>query len=492
MDGNDDQIRQIVSQYLKKINPEMSEMLSDNISGLFSSQKLKEIVVEGSWDELVDKLTISKNNEIVDKSIFKIIEQKIHETLAKGNQTLALEILRKELSPRKRFPDRVHQLAQNILLMKPEPVDRDSFAQELIAELKRVPGLMITEARLEELIQQAVEYQKTTNCPYHFERNDDSNLWYDHDCKINETIVLEPESVNAEIIPIQSAMDILQIFTSPDSKHLLVFDGDGNIFLYKRAEHGGWIFTVKMTTESETMTIWPNSIDNFPQSLNQGQVLFKTVQNFNAPCGQISAESPLAMAFMPDQNFVIIGLEDQTTTLFDIREGTPIHSWIRLRCSHIVTPNTVVDKYFLALSDSGNILQISTETFQVLKTIPPVNDKLLISSIDLDGKRLLVGCNDSTIYFYDDWLNYPQPTRIFRGHKCKKFQITSILSRFDPNIVISGSENGSIYLWNLSSGRLLFQIKIFPDNCCVNDILEIEPKSFICCGDGGKLYQFSL
>ena len=60
MDGNDDQIRQIVSQYLKKINPEMSEMISDNVSGLFSSQKLKEIVVKGRWDELIGKLNISK------------------------------------------------------------------------------------------------------------------------------------------------------------------------------------------------------------------------------------------------------------------------------------------------------------------------------------------------------------------------------------------------------------------------------------------------
>ena len=57
---------------------------------------------------------------------------------------------------------------------------------------------MITEARLEELIQQAVEYQNYQIARIISKRNDDNNLWYDHDCKINETIVLEPESVNAE------------------------------------------------------------------------------------------------------------------------------------------------------------------------------------------------------------------------------------------------------------------------------------------------------
>ena len=489
-----DQVLELISQYLMKTSPELSKKLSTNVSGLFTSQNLKDCVLEGRWDELLNKLSESKNIDIVDKSIFKIIEQKIHEILASGNQTLALEILRNDLSPLKIFPDRIHQLAQNILMLKPEQMDRELFAEELIDVLKRIPGLMITENRLEELVHQAIEYQKLTNCPYHFERNDESfNLWYDHECKVNETIVLEPENVSRTRIPIESAMDILKIFTSPDGKELIVFDDNGEIFLYEREDRGSWNFSKKLTTLIDSMTIWPKRILRYPQSLHLGQILFKNSSTTEpSAIYELSVETPLALAFMPTQTFVICSMEDQTTTLFDLNEGKPIHSWIRLRCSHLLTPKGEDEKYFLAVSDSGNILQISTENFQVIKTIPTVNDKLQISSIDLDDKRLLVGYNDSTIYYYDDWKNYSQPTRIFRGHSCKKYQINSILSRYDRNIIISCSENGSIYAWNLSSGRLIFQIKIFADNCCVNDILEVEPKLFICCGDGGKLFQFTM
>lgn len=496
MDFNNinDQILQLISQYLMKKNPEISKQLSTNVSELFSSQKLKEFVINGRWDELVNKLSESKNIEIVDKSIFKITEQKIHELLICGNQTLALEILRNELSPLNRFPERIHQLAQNILLMRPAPIDRELLAKGLIEELKRVPGLMITDNRLEELIQQALEHQKLMNCPYHFVRNDDSSdlcLWYDHDCKIDETIVLELGDVEGKKIPIESTMDILRILISSDGGRLIVFDDNGELFIYENIGDHGWKFMKKMSTLLDSMAIWPRIFERYPQSLHLGQILFKTLSE-PSTTEELSIEAPLSMAFMANPNFVICSMEDQTTTLFDLKEGKPIHSWIRLRCSHILTPRGEDEKYFLAASDSGNILQISTETFQVIKTIPAINDKMQISSIGLEDKRLLVGCSDSTIYYYDDWMNYSQPTRIFRGHSCKKYQIKSILSRHDRNIVISCSENGSVYLWNLSSGRLIFQIKIFPENCCVNDVLEVGPKRFICCGDAGKLIQFTI
>lgn len=495
MDKN--QILQIISQYLTKINPEISKLIPVNISELFSSQKLKELVINGRWDDILNILSSSKGNEIVEKSIFKIIEQKIYETLSEGNQTLALELLRKELTPLNENPEKIHRIAQNILLMKPERIDSELLAQELIYELKMVPGLMITENRLEELFQQAFEYQKLTNCQYHFEkRKINIDLWSDHDCQIRETIVLEPADVESEIISINTTMDILMIMMLKDGMGgLLCFDDNGEIFVFEKDGNGGWKYEMKFPTLLESMTIWPKSIEKFPFSLKLGQILFSktmTPDMKNSKTNELSLESPLAIAFLPNQNFVLCSTEDQTTILFDLNQGIPIHSWIRLRCSHILTPSKEDEKYFLAAADNGDILQISTETFQVIKTIPSVHDKVQISSIDLDGKRLLVGCNDSTIYYYDNWMNYSHPTRIFRGHLCKKYQIAAVLSRHDHNIIISTSENGSIYVWNISSGRLLFQIKIFPENCCVNDILEVEPRRFICCGDGGKLYQFKL
>jgi len=196
------------------------------------------------------------------------------------------------------------------------------------------------------------------------------------------------------------------------------------------------------------------------------------------------------MALTAEKEFVICSTEGQNTTIFDMNEGKVIHSWIRLRCSHLLTPQNASDKYFLAVSDNGVILQISTESFETIKIIPSMNERLQVSSAYLDGRRLLIGYNNSTLYYYEDWQNYEHPTRIFRGHTCTKFRINSILSRFDRNLALACSENGSIYVWNIETGRLIFEINLHDK--CSNDIMEIGQERFLTCGDDGKLYEWKL
>lgn len=486
---------QIVIQYLKRNYPEIcnqSPIVNDNLNTL-SEQQFKDKVINGMWDEIDDNLSDYDSNEIVKTTLFKLIEQRIQETLEKGDQTGALELLRSRLTPLKLFPDRIHQLAQDILLMKAAPRYRSILAQEICGELRKVDGLILPENRLEELIQQACAYQRI-NCPFHLKDDENvSNLWTDHKCLRSEPLKLKAVDVECKCVARISNKEILNVFMSKSGRNVFVVDDDSKVISYS-IDNSNTVNTTqsKSFVTCESATFWPKITDKLPELIGS-QLLISPVMTEEEQLNYktlFSGGNLLSIAITADANLVICSNEDQNTTIFDAKDGKVIHSWIRLRCSHLLTSQNPADKYFLAVSDNGSILQISTESFDVMRTLPSMNERLHVSSAYLDEKRLLIGYNNSTLYYYEDWQSYEHPTRIFRGHICTQFRVNSILSRYDTNLALSCSENGSIYGWNIATGRLIYEIVLHER--CSNDILEIGPGRFVTCGDDGKLCQWKL
>ena len=490
------ELLQIISQYLKQNYPEIWSKLpieSNFDTKAISEQQLKDAIINGKWDEIVEELQERfddfESQEIIKMTLFKLIEQKIQEKLENGCQTEALEILRNSLSPLKLLPDRIHQLAQNILLMRATPMNRYVLAQEICEELRqKVNGLILSDNRLEELIEQALKYQRI-KCPFHAKNNNEvSGLWTDHKCASNGPLKLKPADVERKEIPHNSRGELLNLYISKNGCNLVVTDDDCEVFVYCLNEAN--YETKRHSASIETLNFWPKTTDKLPVT-NDKYVSISNLSGNDENRGKVfNVEGPISMALTADEEFVIFSTEGQITTIFDTKETKVLHSWIRLRCSHLLTPQNTNEKYFLAVSDNGNILQISTESFETIRTLPSMNERLQVSSAYLDGKRLLIGYNNSTLYYYEDWQNYEHPTRILRGHKCTKFRVSSILSRYDQNLAISCSENGSIYVWNLETSRLIYEI-VLHDKCS-NDILEIGRGKFVTCGDDGKIYEWKL
>lgn len=489
MSSQHEQLLQIVSQFLKQKYPEIwngmaVEFMNDE--GM-SEKHLKDVIIDGRWDELIDELSTKyEGEEIVKVNLFKLIEQKIHETLGKGNQTEALEILRKSLSPLELFPERIHKLAQDILLMRAASKSRYSLAQEICSDLKKVNGLILSENRLEELVEQACEYQKM-KCPFHVnDRSESANIWVDHKCKRNGPLKLKAEDAERKEIVVESSGELLNLYLSKNGEKLVAINDNSDTFLYEFDAPGRKAKRLGSCNSMESLNFWPKITDNLIEI--NGKNL--SISNLVTPSPSFPVDNPISIAITADTEFCICSTEGQITTLYDLKDGKVLHSWVRLRCSHLLTPRNPIDKYFLAVSDNGSILQISTESFKVLKTLPSINERVQVSSAFLDGERLLVGYNNSTLYYYEDWQEYEHPTRIFRGHSCTKFRVNCILSRFNPNLALSCSENGSIYAWNIATGRLTHEIAVHEK--CSNDILELGMGKFVTCGDDGKLYEWTF
>lgn len=500
----DNELLQLIYQHLHEKFPEISEQLRvaaciDN-QKIFLHKNLKQNILDGHWSQIIDDFKGLNETNNVNVIIFKILTQKLNEKLFEGDQKEALEILRNEISPLGMFPERMHNLAQNILLSRPDPLglDRLKLAQDIITDLKNFPGFLFTENRLDELVGQAKKYQ-IMNCPYHYDEREEFSVWQDHKCARSSSLKLE---IYKDALLTEDA-ELLKILCNPDKTKIIVTDEVTNQYrlIYNfESDIPNWTQDSIIESGKEAITVWPQICELIPR-FEETEFYFEDIYTGSKVKCQVDLGEIIAVAFFTKFRWAVVSTKEQITSLIDCENGKVIHSWIRLRCQFLLTPqnNQNIDrrdedekyKYFLGVKDDGSVVQISCLTYEILKTLPTINEKFQISSAYLESGRLLIGYTNSTIFYYEDWWNYGQPTRIFRGHTCEHYRINVILSEFERNLVIGCSENGSIYVWNIESGRLIYEIPLH-DEKCVNDVLEIEPKTFLSCGDDQRLYQWKL
>ena len=500
----DDELLQLIYQHLHETFPEISEQLRAaaciDDQKIFLRKNLKQNILDGHWSQIIDEIKGLNESNVVNVVIFKILTQKLNEKLFEGDQKGALEILRNEISPLGMFPERMHNLAQNILLSKPDPLglDRLKLAQDIFSDLKNFPEFLFTENRLDELVGQAKKYQ-IMNCPYHYDdEQEDFSVWQDHKCARSSSLKLE---IYENVLLTEDA-ELLKISCSPDKTKIIVTDEVTNQYrlIYNfESETPNCVKDSIIENGKEAITVWPQICGLIPR-FEGAEFYCEDIYTGSKVKCQVNLGEIIAVAFFTNFQWVVVSTKEQITSLIDCQNGKVIHSWIRLRCKFLLTPqnnkNILRDedetyKYFLGVKDDGSIVQMSCLTYEILKTIPTINEKFQISSAYLESGRLLIGYTNSTIFYYEDWRNYGQPIRMFRGHTCEQYQINAILSEFERNLVIGCSENGSIYVWNIESSRLIYEIPLH-DGKCVNDVLEIEPKTFLSCGDDRRLFQWKL
>jgi WD40 repeat protein len=504
-------INLLIINYLHEKYPEIADDFKRSArvtsnQPILSPNALKEIITNGQWDLLIDRLNSFKlsqngiNDDLINEVLFKIFERKILYLVGKGNHIEAICFLRSDIvnASQLSFPERIASLTKRIFQDNNSNLDQLTILKELTDLLKLLPGFTYSGDRLVELVSQAKSYQ-ISKCPFHFHEEVNTSVWVDHKCRQNDTIILDPfqdleyvkvlfSSSNDQFQNIFSDSETSEIAASTDSELLLIVNKDQNS-IERREER-----------ISKMPSIWPHKIGKVPVYEHVYDKDDNIIQIKDLFSGSIDLTLEkdigeiLSLAFTFDKRFVILSSVKQITYMFNLETGQLVHSWIRMLCTFLLTSPDSND-FFLAVICDGVILQVSIcPPFQVIKKIPSLNGDLnsKISSAYLDCERLLIGCNDSSLYYYSNWKEYPEPTRILRGHQCSKYRINAILSRSNRDIVISGSENGSIYIWNIESGRLIYEIPLHKKFS--NDVIEVEGKinAFISCGDDGQIIEWKL
>lgn len=151
---------------------------------------LESQILNAYWDDCIDSLYkfTDLTEETRDSASYLVFKQCLLEYLSRGDYSLALNLLQKQISKLKLGKEKVHKLAFGMLLRKEMDLEKiddhviDELRKGLVQKLEKVltPPISLPERRLEHLVEMAVNAQ-IDSCKYH-NSIDSITIYEDHNC----------------------------------------------------------------------------------------------------------------------------------------------------------------------------------------------------------------------------------------------------------------------------------------------------------------------
>ncbi|KAL1944438.1 hypothetical protein VTO73DRAFT_2868 [Trametes versicolor] len=432
---------------------------------------------------------------------FLIAKQKYLEYLEAGKTTAALAVLRNEIAPLNPELDHLHALSS--LMMCSDPADlRSQVAwdgaggtsrRRLLMDLQRyIPSsVMIPQRRFATLLEQARSYQQS-RCLYHNVplRNQSYSLYADHLCDRNAfprvtTAVLSVH--DDEVWNLEWSHSGRYLATASKDRTAIIwrveFDKDPRFrayspeFMLSDHEYAvgcvSWSLddTILLTASENRITVW-NS---------RSGVRIRTLEQHT--------DVVTALAWLPDGSGFISGGLDRKIILWDA-DGKPRDTWNRtpirvtdLQVSPDFTRLIAVGMYDApsippgpgVAQDGGGIGGVAAggaSAGRVSETRIVIYDlatKQPESMIRLEGELTSVKISQDSQYALINRasengppaeiqlldLSSEQVVRKYTGHSHAKHVIRSCFGGVEGNFVLSGSEDGNVYIWHRDTGALL-------------------------------------
>lgn len=153
-------------------------------------QLLESQILNGNWDGCISTLKLIKDmmDETRESALFLVFRQCLLEFLSCGQDTLALDVLRKQISALHVDKYKIHSLASSMLSLKDMELGLingnvvHDLRRKLLTDLEKLlpPPITVPEGRLEHLVETTVTAW-IDSCIYHSSSNPIS-LYEDHCC----------------------------------------------------------------------------------------------------------------------------------------------------------------------------------------------------------------------------------------------------------------------------------------------------------------------
>ncbi|KZT26589.1 WD40 repeat-like protein [Neolentinus lepideus HHB14362 ss-1] len=471
----------------------------------------RQYILEAQWDEAeraLVQLGVAEDEGLWEAK-FLISQQKYLEFLEAENTSAALQVLRNELAPSHVDSDQLHSLSS--LMMCTDAADlrqragwdgaSGSSRRRLLTNLQRyIPSsLMIPPRRLSTLLSQAVLYQRS-HCLYHnvplslTSPNPRSHfsLYTDHHCDREKhfpkatTAILEGHV--DEVWAVEWSHCGTRLATAGKDKCALIWRIGPEKDLSTRT------YTVDFVLSDHQ-----DAIGYLAWSLDDSILLTASddcVRMWNTSSGicirvlKEHTDTVTSLAWLPDGSGFISGGLDRKIILWDA-DGKRRDTWgtTSIRVTDLaVTPDfsrvVAVGMHYLAPSAAGS----TTGSGRSESITPPTGgggarpnntasreseNRMLIydlatkqteASIRLDGETTSVKISPDSqyalinqapdeIHLWD--LSTCRVVRRFTGQHQGRHVIRSCFGGVDSNFIVSGSEDGNVYIWHRDSGTLL-------------------------------------
>nr|XP_010324827.1 topless-related protein 1-like isoform X18 [Solanum lycopersicum] len=483
----------LILQFCKEENfTKTARMLGQESELFFDMGHIEALVLGGKWDEIENYLsgfTGVTESRYSKKMFFEIRKQKFLEALDRQDRKTALEILMKDLQvfaeTNKELYAEMTQLLTfdnfrehpSLALYGDTLTARNRIMKILRVVIETNPQLNgklhfpeLTKSRLRRLINQSLNWQHA-HCANPQQEPEIKTLFIDHKCSIPEDqsimqrpgptqtisaatpdhLVLQmprPSKIISAATPAQSDTQMPRpsntiSATTPDQL-IIQMPKPSETTSASNPDQS----VVQMPRPSET-----TSASNPDQSITQMPMPSETTSASNPDQSftQLPGPSETTSAFNPDQSFTQMPRPSKT-----ISSANPDCQQIHYSSSSIVTDDIASASTSKAVQDSGNLSDVNTTrnmNEKVLSKTAPCQDQ--DASVNLSDdfpktvERVLTIGNPPTAS------DYPTIRSIYPT--VNYYPTTMDFHPVQQTLLIVGDGGGSVELWDVSSGKMLFR-----------------------------------
>ncbi|CAN1199848.1 WD repeat-containing protein 26 homolog [Linum perenne] len=455
---------QIIVKALHSLGYKKSSAVLEEESGIplhSSTVKLfTQQVLDGNWGDSI--LTLHniglKDEQIVKSAAFLILEQKFYELLDGEKIREALKTLRTEIAPLCPSSNCVRKLSSSLLSL-PKSVSVGSSNQvnmraksrtKLLQELQDLfsPTVMVPEGRLEQLVEQALILQRDA-CVFHNSLDREMSLFTDHRCGKDQI-----PSRTLQILEAHSS-EVWFLKFSHNGKYLASSSNDRSAIIWEVGVSGELSIRHRLSGHQKPVSSVSWSTDDL-KILTCG--IEEAVRCWDVSTGECLHvyEKPglglVSCGWSPDGKLILSGVNDKSICIWEL-DGKEIECWKGQRTLKISDLEISSDgKQIMSICRENAILLLDKEA----KTERVILENQTITSFSLsrDNRYLLVNLLDQEIHLWDIHGDIKLVAK-YRGHKRARFVIRSCFGGSEQAFIASGSEDSQVYIWLRGSGELI-------------------------------------
>ncbi|OCT52367.1 WD repeat-containing protein 26 [Cladophialophora carrionii] len=393
--------------------------------------------------------------------LFWIRQQKFLELLDRRDLGMALMVLRQELTPLGHDIHQLHALS-TLLMCPPEDLRSKAHWSDTVEESRKLllqdlsrsiaPSVMIRDHRLAELFDH-IKQSQINQCLYH-NTAEPPSLYSDHICDRDDfpsrtAIILEDHT--GEVWHIQFSHDGTKLATASQDRSVNIYETVTFKRLHSLTHHSAEVTYVSWSPDDTKIITCSQDCKARVYDVESGRLEVTLEhqavdQNYGIT----------AAAWTPDSQGFVTASHDRNSQLchWNLRAAKreqPVHVWPRgFRVQDVAI---TVDGHWLVALDPQNIIRIFD--MHTYREEPPIKvlGKMTSISLSQDGNTVLVNLAVGEVHMID--LITRDTVRKFRGQKQGEFVIRSCFGGAAENFVVSGSEDGLIYVWHKENESLI-------------------------------------
>ncbi|TFK42349.1 WD40-repeat-containing domain protein [Crucibulum laeve] len=491
-------------------------------------EQFRQYILDGMWakaEAALTRLGVEDEDSLWDAK-FLISQQKYLELLEAKKMTAALHVLRNELAPLGVDSDQLHTLSSLIMCSEPEDLRKRASwdgasgksRQDLLDNLHHyIPSsVMIPQRRFSTLLHQARAYQRQ-NCVYHNAPSDTEtfSLYSDHQCDESDF-----PRITTTILEVHGD-EVWNMEWSHDGLYLASASKDKTAIIWRAGSSPGSGSSSQDWKPHLILRDHPYAVGCLAWSLDDS-VLLTSAENYikmwNTKTGVCvgsldqHTETVTALAWLPGGSGFISGGLDRKIIHWETN-GQLRESWgtVAIRVTDLaVTPdftrliavgmdvepvnpprnsgqpgettNSAAGGNGAPPAKNSNRMIVFDLSTKETESSIPLEGELTSVKVSQNSQYALINHAPDEIHLWDLLMN--RLARRYTGQRQGRHVIRSCFGGIDGNFVVSGSEDGNVYVWHRDTGVLLEVLSGHGEGS-VNSVAwnPRNPRMFASCSD---------